>query len=60
MTEIYKTYKGYTVRTKDTIGRWLYISNTRNGRYTFTCDYTYAKTFSEDTAHKHAEALEGR
>lgn len=60
MTETIKTYKGYKVRTKDTLGRWLYISNARNGRYTFTCDHTYAKAFTEATARKHKEALEGR
>lgn len=33
---------------------FLYISKIYRGQYAYTFDYTYAKTFSRETAEKHA------
>lgn len=59
MIEIYKTHKGWNIRKREG-KRWMYVAGTNKGKYSFVTDYTYAKTFSEDTARKHMETLEGR
>lgn len=52
---IEKVYDGYIVKAGN-----KYISDYRNGKYTYTTDYTYAKHYTLKTAKKHNKNHEGR
>lgn len=59
MTDIYKTWKGYHVRTTDQNGRALYLESTRGGAYRLNFDHINAKAYkSKSTAEKHAAQIE--
>ena len=51
--ELIKVFDGFMVK----IGK-NYISSYKNGKYTFTTDYTYARHYSKNTALVHINRLE--
>lgn len=44
--EIYETWQGWQIRQRTDAGRWLYVSKVYKGKYTFSYDHLYAKSYS--------------
>jgi len=60
MFELDRTYEYCTIREPQGNGRYIYVSGYRNGKYSFTTDYLYAKAYTEKTATMHKDTLNER